>query len=556
MKLYKEVLKKYRKLIVFYVLIGIIINFLNVYEVDLFQRIIDTGLDLKPIIFFGIVMLVNQILGYIENYPEQQLDKGLPLSFKVQALKKMKTIDYLEYQKLGTGLITQRADEGSRDAASNLMNYYFKLIRYLIPTVIFSLIYIARIDLKLLLFVIIGYLVVMLITKILLKKLYSIKEKVLVNEELLNKHLVRGFMELVIFRTNKKYDTEIKLTEKGIKNIVDGKTKIKLVHEIFFTAFGILVALLKVAMLVYAFVYKNLTIGEIVAVITLLGKAYEPIAIFNVEYIDYKLNKQGLKRYLDLLDLKDVSNIETGKKIKINGQIELKDVSFSYPNKKVLENINLTIDKNKVTAFVGETGSGKSTIIKLISGLIKPSKGEVLIDGTSLNEISLDSYYDGLTYISQDSVIFDGSLRENIVFDKKIDDKKIVNVLKLVSLEKFYENLKDGLDTNLGEKGVLVSGGERQRIALARLFFDESKIIILDEATSQMDNITEKEVMKNITKLKNKTIIIIAHRLDSIKDSDVINVMRDGKILASGTYDELKKTNKYFKNLTTKKELD
>ena len=556
MKLYKEVLKKYRKLIVFYVLIGIVINFLNVYEVDLFQRIIDTGLDLKPIIFFGIVMLVNQILGYIENYPEQQLDKGLPLSFKVQALKKMITIDYLEYQKLGTGLITQRADEGSRDAASNLMNYYFKLIRYLIPTVIFSLIYIARIDLKLLLFVIIGYLVVMLITKILLKKLYSIKEKVLVNEELLNKHLVRGFMELVIFRTNKKYDTEIKLTEKGIKNIVDGKTKIKLVHEIFFTAFGILVALLKVAMLVYAFVYKNLTIGEIVAVITLLGKAYEPIAIFNVEYIDYKLNKQGLKRYLDLLDLKDVSNIETGKKIKINGQIELKDVSFSYPNKKVLENINLTIDKNKVTAFVGETGSGKSTIIKLISGLIKPSKGEVLIDGTSLNEISLDSYYDGLTYISQDSVIFDGSLRENIVFDKKIDDKKIVNVLKLVSLEKFYENLKDGLDTNLGEKGVLVSGGERQRIALARLFFDESKIIILDEATYQMDNITEKEVMKNITKLKNKTIIIIAHRLDSIKDSDVINVMRDGKILASGTYDELKKTNKYFKNLTTKKELD
>ena len=436
------------------------------------------------------------------------------------------------------------------------MNYHFKLIRYLIPTVIFSLIYIARIDLKLLLFVSFGYVIVMIITKILLKKLYSIKEKVLVNEELLNKHLVRGFMELVVFRTNKKYDTEIKITEKGIKNIVDGKTKIKLVHEIFFTAFGILVALLKIAMLIYAFVYKNLTIGEIVAVITLLGKAYEPIAIFNVEYIDYKLNKQGLKRYLDLLDLKDVTNIEFGKKIKVNGQIELKNVSFSYPNKMVLEDINLTIDKNKVTAFVGETGSGKSTIIKLISGLIKPSKGEIMIDETNLNEISLDSYYDDLTYISQDSVIFDGSLRENIVFDKKIDDKKIINVLKLVSLEKFYEGLKYGLDTNLGEKGVLVSGGERQRIALARLFFDKSKIIILDEATSQMDNITEKEVMKSISNLENKTIIIIAHRLDSIKDADNINVMLDGKIIARGTYDELKKTNKYFKNLTTKKELD
>ena len=559
MKLYKEVLKKYKKLIVFYILIGIIINFLNVYEVNLFQRIIDsfnTNLSLKLIIFYGVIILINQVIGYIENYPEQKLDKGLPLSFKLQALKKMKTIDYTEYQKLGTGIITERVNEGSNASSGILMNYYFKLFRYLIPTAIFSLLYIAKIDIKLLLFVLIGYLVVLFITKILLKKLYKVKEKVLLNEELLNKHLISGFMELVIFRTNKKYDSEIKVTESGINKIVDGKTKIKLVHEIFFTAFGILVAILKIIMLVYAFVSKNLTIGEIVAVVTLLGKAYEPIAIFNVEYIDYKLNKQSVNRFIRLLDLKDVSNINRGLNIKkLEGNIELKNVNFSYQNKKVLDNISMKIEKNTINAFVGETGSGKSTIIKLLIGLLKAKGGKVLIDGNDLNDINLDSYYDYLTYISQDSVIFDGTLRENIVFDKRISDEKIEEVLKLVCLDKFYDKLPDKLETNLGEKGILVSGGERQRIALARMFFDNSKIIILDEATSQVDNITEKEIMKNIVKnLKDKTIILVMHRLENLNYVDTIFTILNGKIVEKGNYNELIKNNNYFKKLVKKKD--
>ena len=558
MKLYKEVIKKYKKMITFYILIGIIINFLNVYEVNLFEKIVDSftnnDLTLFLIIFYGIIILINLIIGYIENYPEQQLLKGLPLSFKLQALKKMKTIEYGEYQKLGTGLISSRVEEGSTSASNILINFWFILYRYLLPTAIFSLIYIAKIDLKLLLFVIIGYIVVMIITKILLKKLYSIKENVLTNEELLNKHLIRGFMELVVFRTNKKYDSEIKITEKGIKNIVDGKTKIKLIHEIFFTAFGILVGILKVSVLIYAFYNKNLTIGEIVAIITLLGKAYEPIAIFNVEFIDYKLNKQTLKRYLKLLDLKDCSNIDKGIKLDdVKGNIEFKNVYFNYHNKQVLDNISLKIDSNSTIAFVGETGSGKSTIIKLLTGLIKTKKGQVLIDGKNLNDLNLNSYYNYLTYISQDSIIFDGTLRENIVFDKKVKDEEIEEVLKLVCLDSFYEKLPDKLDTELGEKGILLSGGERQRIALARIFFDNSKIVVLDEATSAMDNITEKQIMKNLDKyLSDKTFIMIAHRLNTVKNVDKIFVILDGKIIDFGTYSELEEKNDYFKQLTLK----
>jgi len=141
-------------------------------------------------------------------------------------------------------------------------------------------------------------------------------------------------------------------------------------------------------------------------------------------------------------------------------------------------------------------------------------------------------------------------LRENIVFDKEISDNEIIEVLKSAGLASFYSSLSKGLDTEVGERGVMLSGGERQRLALARVFFNNAKIVILDEATSAMDNITEELVMKNIMKfLKDKTIITIAHRLNTIKDFDKIFVFKDGKIVGDGHFKELLKNNQYFKEL-------
>lgn len=556
MKLFKEVLKNNKKMIIFYILIGITINFLNLYSVTYYQKILDAfqyqRLTLTPLIIYGVLLIVSTILGYLENYPEQQVKNKLYLDFKLQALKKLKTIDYLEYQKLGTGKLTQRVEDGASSSRDILVNFYFKTIRYLLPTGLFSLIFIYQVKKELVLFIFLGYVIVIIVSNLILKRLYRLKENILDNQELLNKHLVRGFMELVVFRTNKKYDTEIKITEEGIKNIVNAKTKIKLVHEIFFTVFALIVNILKVVVLAYSVLNSNLSVGSIVTVLSLLGKAYEPIAIFNVEYVDYKLNKVTVNKYLEFLNLKDDQNLTTGKRIKqVEGTIEFKDVSYSYQKeKKLIENLSLKINNNEKVALVGESGSGKSTIIKLIIGLIKNESGKILIDGNDLSKINLNDFYEYVTYISQESPIFDGTLRENLVLDKNISDKEIKEVLKLVSLEKFLNRLEKGLDTELGEKGIRMSGGERQRVALARLFFDNSKIIILDEATSAMDNITEKEVMKNILKrLKNKTIIIIAHRLETIKEVDKIFLLKNGKILEQGTFKELLQENAHFKEL-------
>lgn len=556
MRLFKEVIKNNLKMIIFYVLIGIIINFLDLYSVTYYQKILDAfqfqTLTIVPLITYGVLLLISTILGYIENYPEQQVKNKLYLDFKLQSLKKMKSIDYLEYQKIGTGRLTQKAEDGATASRDIMINFWLKLFRYLLPTAIFSLIFIFRVKKEYVLFVFLGYIIVVIISNLILKKLYKLKESILLNQEFLNKHLVRGFMELVVFRTNKKFDTELKVTKEGIKNIVDGKTKIKLVHEIFFTVFALIVNILKVVVLGYAVLKSDLSVGAVVTVISLLGKAYEPIAIFNVEYVDYKLNKVTVNKYIELLDIKDDEALNSGLKLKeLSGNVEFKNVSYSYNNEKnIINNLSFKINKNSSVALVGESGSGKSTIIKLIMGLIKYDKGNILIDGKELSKLNLNSFYDNVTYVSQEAPIFDGTLRENLIFDKKIPDEKIIKVLNLVCLDKFYEKLENGLDTELGEKGVRMSGGERQRVALARLFFDDSKIIILDEATSAMDNITEKLVMGNVVKqLDNKTLVVIAHRLETIKDVDKIYVLSDGIIQEEGKYNELLDKNGYFTKL-------
>lgn len=556
MRLFKEVIKNNLKMIIFYVLIGIIINFLDLYSVTYYQKILDAfqfqTLTIVSLITYGVLLLISTILGYIENYPEQQVKNKLYLDFKLQSLKKMKSIDYLEYQKIGTGRLTQKAEDGATASRDIMINFWLKLFRYLLPTAIFSLIFIFRVKKEYVLFVFLGYIIVVIISNLILKKLYKLKESILLNQEFLNKHLVRGFMELVVFRTNKKFDTELKVTKEGIKNIVDGKTKIKLVHEIFFTVFALIVNILKVVVLGYAVLKSDLSVGAVVTVISLLGKAYEPIAIFNVEYVDYKLNKVTVNKYIELLDIKDDEALNSGLKLKeLSGNVEFKNVSYSYNNEKnIINNLSFKINKNSSVALVGESGSGKSTIIKLIMGLIKYDKGNILIDDKELSKLNLNSFYDNVTYVSQEAPIFDGTLRENLIFDKKIPDEEIMKVLNLVCLDKFYEKLENGLDTELGEKGVRMSGGERQRVALARLFFDDSKIIILDEATSAMDNITEKLVMENVVKqLDNKTLVVIAHRLETIKDVDKIYVLSDGIIQEEGKYNELLDKNGYFTKL-------
>lgn len=356
---------------------------------------------------------------------------------------------------------------------------------------------------------------------------------------------------MLVFRMSKQFPNEIKKAQSAKEDIVSSKVKMNMIHEAFFTIFVLLVAMLDIGILFYAWNDKSLSVGSVVALITLIENAYMPIAIFNVIYVQYKLDRASYARFEEFLCVKDDQRLTSGKILNQDiGEIIIKDLSFKYEERKIFNNLYLSIKKGEKVAFVGESGSGKSTLVKVLVGLLKYNKGQVSLGGMELRDICLNELYDRVSYLSQDALVFDGTIRENIVFDKSVSNAQILKALSKVQLSYLIENADEGLDTEIGEKGTCLSGGEKQRLALSRLWFEDSELAILDEATSAMDNLTEESVMREVTqKLKEKTVIAIAHRLSSVVGFDRIVVFRDGKIVGQGTFEELMRTDDYFVEL-------
>lgn len=555
MRYIKEVLKKNRIMVLVYIGLGIFNAFMANYKADYFQKVIDGLADGKlayaGIVIYGLILVVNYCMNYLEQYPEKKLEYGIYLDFKLLALQKISTIDYMEYQKIGTGKLVQRIENGASAGRNVLFSFWLRLIREVLPTIVFSIYFIWKMNRNITYVLLIGYAVIFIITNILLKFLYQIKEKILNNEEMLNHYLVKGFMEMLVFRMNKHFPNEIKKAQNAKEDIVSSKVKMNMIHEAFFTIFVLLVAMLDIGILFYASSDKSLTVGSVVALIALIENAYMPIAIFNVIYVQYKLDRASYARFEEFLCVKDDEQLTSGKVLNQDiGEITIKNLSFQYEERKIINELFLSIKKGEKVAFVGESGSGKSTLVKIILGLLKYNEGQVCLDDMELRDICLDEFYSRVSYLSQDAPVFDGTIRENVVFEQNASEGQILEALSKVQLSYLIENLAEGLDTEIGEKGTCLSGGEKQKLALSRLWFEDSELVILDEATSSMDNLTEENVMKEvIQRLKEKTVIAIAHRLNSIACFDRIVVFRDGKIVGQGNFEELMRTDEYFLEL-------
>lgn len=550
-----EILKDKKLLVISYILAGIGVALLNAFGARYFQKVLDNfgahTLNTRTIMIYGTVLALTYIISYLDEYPSRKLSQGIYLDFKIKAMKKISVMEYKSYEGLGMGNLVQRIENGADAGKQIVFDFYFEVFRNLVPTVIFSLIFIANIDKSVMIYILIGYVFVFIVTNILLKYLYKIKERILNNEEIFNRYLIRGFMELVVFRIHKKFEKEIQNTEQVAADIVKAKTKVGMIHEAFFAIFALFIALIQVIIIYISWNNDTLSIGSLVAILSLVDKAYGPIAIFNVLFVQYKLDTSAFSRYVDFLNMPEDYRLNSGRLVReIKGGISLENITVSYEGKKVLKDIFLDIPKGTSVAFVGESGAGKSTVVKEIMGLLKPDSGNIYIDQENLDHLNLNSLYDHISYIPQEPPIFDGTLRENLIFDKVIPDEEIIKVIDKVELREFYEKLPKGLDTEVGERGIMLSGGERQRIAIGRLYFLESKIIILDEATSAMDNVTEEVVIKKLmTFLKNRTIITIAHRLNTIKKADKVYVFKDGTIAEEGTFQELLSYDSYFRQL-------
>ena len=260
-------------------------------------------------------------------------------------------------------------------------------------------------------------------------------------------------------------------------------------------------------------------------------------------------------------DLKNI-NTQVKKKIEANKQVWskhneicLKNITFNFTEKKffTINNVSLTIKPNTSVGFVGKSGSGKSTIIDIITGLIEPQQGEITIDGIPLNKKNLRTWQNKIGIVPQAIFLLEGSVAENVAFGIShdlIDYQQVKKVLKLAYLEEWLSGLENGIHTKVGERGIQLSGGQRQRIAIARSLYYEPDVLIFDEATSALDRITEKTIMNSIDDFSGKkTLIMISHRLTTVQKCDQIFIIDKGSIIDSGTYQELLKKNEQFKKM-------
>jgi ABC-type multidrug transport system fused ATPase/permease subunit len=234
-----------------------------------------------------------------------------------------------------------------------------------------------------------------------------------------------------------------------------------------------------------------------------------------------------------------------GKRFQFDKVLEFKDVSFSYNDNKITLGItNFSIKKGEMVGLIGPSGAGKTTIVDLILRLLKPSSGEILIDGISINEIDIEDWRRNIGYVSQDIFLKNDTIADNIRFyNKSISDKDIEEAAKMAQIYDFIQELPDKFSTVIGERGILLSGGQRQRIVIARILAKKPKLLILDEATSSLDNESETQIQKVIENLKNRiTVFVIAHRLTTLINSDRLLVLENGKIIEEGRPHELLKS--------------
>lgn len=309
------------------------------------------------------------------------------------------------------------------------------------------------------------------------------------------------------------------------------------------------------------FVSTGYTTAEILPIVSLYAMAgfrllpavqqvYSGITIF-------KFNLPALENlYSDLSKTTiESEDFEDRVPLKIHEKITINNLSFSYLDNKnpILKKINFSIDVNTTIGIVGSTGSGKTTLIDVLLGLLSPDSGTISLDGVEIDDANMRSWQQGLGYVPQSIYLNDDTIERNIAFAvplEKIDKVLIKKAAKLANLDKFISTLPNQYETFVGERGIRLSGGQRQRIGIARALYHNPSVLFLDEATSSLDSITENAIMDAIHNLSHKkTIIMIAHRLTTLKECDVIHIMKNGSIVDSGTYQELLEGNSSFKKM-------
>ena len=377
----------------------------------------------------------------------------------------------------------------------------------------------------------------------------------------LTSYLIEIFKNHKLIKIFQKEDYEVERANIHLDELKEKNKKISTVFlrmsPIMETFTGIMIAFL----IFYSgnlIAKDEININNFFSFLAAMMLAYQPVRSLSVINMGVNQGISAASRILPLIDNKNLINeVENPKNLEIhNAEVELKDVSFAYENNEgdVLKSVNLNFAGGKMTSLVGHSGSGKTTILNLIPRFYDPHTGDILIDSQSIYKSSLKSLREKISLVSQETTLFDDTIKNNIKYaNPDATDEELLHVAKLSSCDEFIEKLPNKYDTLIGENGIRLSGGEKQRVSIARAMIKRSSIILLDEATSALDTETESKIQNALKILtKSKTTIVIAHRLSTILNSNMIYVIDSGEVVDHGKHEDLLKKSTHYKNFYDK----
>ena len=553
--------KGQKKFIIGYIVFNIIFIFINLFVPILSAKAIVelTNNKLNQVVFIGFVILVIELLrnfaNYITGYFRQQIYRETYSKIETTLGAEILKIENQSLDEKGSGLFIQRLTNDASKIADIFVVLNIYLTNILTDIGIFLAVFIIN---KVVFF----YLLLTICTIFVVEKkrtnVVNAQDKIYrkKNERVSGfiGELVRGAHDIKMLNAEnsfiKELDSKIidlnnekyKMDEKNRNYILLSGT----LSDIFSTGNIILSVFLITQNLLSipnALVINNY-LGRLTSIIYFVSQFLEKVKDFNL----------SSERVFAIMDSKEFGKEKFGKKHidKVNGDFEFKNVTFTYANgHKVIDNMNFKIKANSTVAFVGKSGSGKTTGFNLLCKMYNIDSGKITIDGIDIRELDKDSIRGNITIISQNPYIFNLSIRDNLRLVKEnITDEEMIEACKTACLEDFIKLLPDGYDTIIGEGGINLSGGERQRLAIARALVQKTEIILFDEATSALDNETQANIKKAIDNMKNEyTILIIAHRLSTVIDCDRILFLDEGKIKAEGTHKELLSNCKNYRSL-------
>lgn len=486
------------------------------------------------------------LLTYAANYLNTWVGAKITNLLKLDLYKKMLCFETNFFNRRNSGDILQMFDKNADAACSGLLTNLKNFVQKLFTAL--SLIFVLFYNSWQLAIVCVTILVVAFLPMTTLKKkIQSIYDGTLAGESA----LMTAYNETYAGnKTITAYNLDTYQQNK-FKNILDGvfKLQMKMVKRTrWLTPVMHIILSIGIGAAIwfgsYLVLNNIITSGGFVSFLTALIMLYNPMKSLGSNYNSVLMSFMAIERVFDIMDsVPAISDKPTAIEMSDTHKIiEFKDLNFEYNRgTPILKNINLTVEQGQIIALVGNSGGGKTTLVNLLPRFYDPTGGAILIDGTDIRDFTLKSLRKNIGVVFQDNFLFAGTIRENIMLgNENATEEQLNNAIKMACLDDFIGSLKAGLDTQIGERGILLSGGQKQRVAIARAFLKNSPILILDEATSALDNKSEAVVQQAIENLmKDKTVFVIAHRLSTIRNASKIVVVNHGEIVEAGTHEEL-----------------